>query len=99
MNKKYIGIVELSKNSENKEFCDWHIELWGTNCLIFGSACNAGLLVEGHKFIDLDARETVDNAMGDLLADLQVSIDQGEQYVSGGEFGTKFSHPDVSLVK
>ena len=73
-NSKYVGILEL----ENGEY----FEIIETPArLVFGRACNIGLLESGYMIKDNDF--SLDENLQELLADLEVYYRDGKEYTSG----------------
>ena len=71
-NAKYIGILEV--NGEP-------FEIFKTKeKLVFGSFCNAGFLESG--FMEIEEYESTDEALQELLSDLETYYQDGAQYVS-----------------
>lgn len=86
---KYIGCIELNTEEDNSgEWFNWQVVMRETinaegekeSRLIFGSACNVGLLGEGHLILE-DWESTVEG-LQELVADLRVLITDGPAYVS-----------------
>ena len=72
-NSKYIGTLEI----ENGGF----FEIVATDDkLVFGTACNVGLLESG--FIMRDDCESIDETLQELYADLSVYYSEGPAFVS-----------------
>jgi len=72
-NAKYIGTLETERGD--------YFEIMATrDKLVFGSACNAGLLESG--YIMRDDCETLDETLQELHADLSVYYSDGASYVS-----------------
>jgi hypothetical protein len=74
----YLGPLELQDRDG-----EYHVfEILKTATRIkFGSVCNAGFLEHGYMVID--KYFTFDVNLQELVADLQVAIDDGIQYTSG----------------
>ena len=74
---KYVGIIEFQDNKG-----EWHnFEILATNeRLIFGGTCNIGFLESG--YIGCEGYEFLDEALGEMLADLEVYYNNGPQHVS-----------------
>ena len=71
--EKYIGLIELSNND--------YFEIVKTKTrLVFGSACNTGLLESGYMTIDKDL--SIDENLQELIADLETYYRDGKQYCS-----------------
>jgi len=77
-NAKYLGIIELEKSENHFEVV--HVENEKENKLVFGGYCNVGLLQSG--FLEIEDGESVDEALQELLTDLEVYYSDGLQYVS-----------------
>jgi hypothetical protein len=72
-NAEYIGTLETEDEQS--------FEIMATNDrLIFGSACNAGLLESG--YIMREECESLDETLHELHADLETYYRDGAQYVS-----------------
>jgi hypothetical protein len=70
---KYIGTLGLDENN--------YFEVMATDArLVFGSACNVGLLESG--YILRENGETLDETLQELHADLEAYYRDGAQYVS-----------------
>jgi hypothetical protein len=54
--------------------------LRAANRLVFGGACNAVFLESG--YMELEDGETMDEALNELIADLETYYHDGAQYVS-----------------
>jgi hypothetical protein len=71
-NAKYIGILEVNEES---------FEIFKTKeKLVFGSFCNAGFIESG--FMEIEEYESTDEALQELLSDLETYYQDGAQYVS-----------------
>ena len=71
-NTKYIGILEIGED---------HFEVVETPThLIFGGACNVGLLQSG--YIEKEEDETLQKTLEELYADLEVFYRDGRDYCS-----------------
>lgn len=75
---EYIGILEFQDNKG--EFHDFQVVKAG-NRLVFGGACNVGLLESGYMLMDCEC-ETLDEALAELLADLETYYNDRPAYVS-----------------
>ena len=74
----YLGTLEFQDSKG--EFHDFEIIRQG-DTLFFGGACNAGFLQSG--FMDFDAEcETQDDALAELLADLETYYNDGPSFTS-----------------
>ena len=72
-NAKYLGTMEIESGE--------YFEVVETaDKLIFGGACNTGLLQSG--YITKEDGESLDETLAELLADLEVYYGDGAQYVS-----------------
>lgn len=72
-NAKYIGTLETE--------CGGSFEIMATDDkLVFGTACNVGLLESG--FIMRDDCESIDETLQELHSDLSVYYSDGAAYVS-----------------
>lgn len=70
---KYIGILEIEGGG--------YFEIMATDDrLVFGTACNAGLLESG--YIMREDYESLDDTLQELHADLETYYRDGAQYVS-----------------
>ena len=76
-NEKYIGCIEIQDNSG--EFHAWEVVQRG-NVLVVGTACNVGLL-ESYRMA-MDDGETLDEALQELHADLEVEANDGARFMS-----------------
>ena len=76
MESSYLGIIEFQDDKE-----EWHnFEVRQTaDRLIFGGSCNTGFLESG--YIEMEDGD-VDDALQELLADLEVYYNDGPQYTS-----------------
>ena len=78
---KYLGPVELQDNSG-----EYHVyEIVQTDkYIIFGTSCNTGLIEHGRMSIGHDF--SIDMNLQELISDLEVMINDGEQYTSYIEY-------------
>jgi len=76
MESSYLGIIEFQSNDE-----EWHnFEVRQTeDRLVFGGCTNIGFLESG--YIELEDGD-VDDALQELLADLEVYYNDGPRYTS-----------------
>lgn len=75
--EKYLGILEFQDNKE--EYHDFQVVSTPTH-LIFGGSCNVGFIQSG--YLEKEEGETTDEALQELLADLEVFYNDGPAYVS-----------------
>jgi hypothetical protein len=88
MIEKYLGILEFNteENEQGEPIGDWHyfeVVLRQTSeekRLVFGSACNTGLLESGH--LTLEDWESADEGLCELLNDLKAYFRDGKNAVS-----------------
>lgn len=71
-NAKYVGILEIGE--------DYFEVVETPTHLIFGGACNVGLLQSG--FIEKEEDETLQKTLEELYADLEVFYRDGRDYCS-----------------
>jgi hypothetical protein len=76
-NAKYLGTHEFQ--DDKGEWHDFEI-LETSDRLVFGGACNVGLLESGYMLKNED--ESTDEALSELFADLEVFYNDGARYVS-----------------
>jgi hypothetical protein len=76
-NDSYIGLLEFQDDEG-----EWHdFEVYsGGEALVFGSHCNAGLLISG--FMMKEEYETTDEALQELLEELKAYYNEGAEYCS-----------------
>ena len=75
-NAKHVGPLEIQTSEGFEVF-----EVVATqDKLIFGGACNVGLLQSG--YIVRDETETLNDTLNELVADLETFYRDGAQYVS-----------------
>ena len=81
-NAQYLGPIEFQDNKG-----EWHnFEVMATDAskgnarLVFGGACNVGLLESG--YINRPDCESVDETLQEMLSDLECYYNDGPQYVS-----------------
>ncbi len=77
-NCRHLGTLEFK--DEAGQFHDFEVVRAGDR-LVFGGACNVGFLESGYLVIDVDC-ETEDEALSELLADLETYYNDGPQFVS-----------------
>lgn len=71
--EEYLGIIQLEDGN--------YFKVVKTNTrLVFGNACNVGLLESGYMVIDKDF--SIDVNLQDLLADLETYYRDGKRYCS-----------------
>lgn len=83
-NAKYIGLIEFQSRDG-----EWHnFEVLRTLArsstprrLVFGGACNAGFLESGYLEYE-SGFESVDEALSEMLSDLECYYNDGPDYVS-----------------
>lgn len=73
---EYLGPVEFQDNKG--EFHDFEVVRVG-NFLVFGGACNVGMLESG--FIELEDSESEGECLQELLADLETFYNDGPDFV------------------
>ncbi len=78
---KYIGTLELS-NGEAFEILHTRRDSQTPHRLVFGGACNAGFLESGYLDIDTDGGESIDDALQELLEDLETYYTDGPRYTT-----------------
>jgi hypothetical protein len=73
----YLGMLEFQDNAN-----EWHnFEVLATNeRLVFGGACNVGFIESG--FMPINEDETQDEALQELLAELETFYNDGKQYTT-----------------
>ena len=78
---KYLGIVEIQDTSG-----EYHVfeVVQNTKYLVFGTTSNSGLLPIGRMSINHDF--SIDMNLQELISDLEVMINDGEQYTSYIEY-------------
>ena len=76
-NATHIGIVEFQDNKE--EFHTFEV-VATPNVVVFGGACNVGLLQSG--YIEIEPGETVEDTMREMYEDLETYYNYGPQYVN-----------------
>jgi hypothetical protein len=73
--------------SDTLEFQDskaeWHdfIIIATQERVVFGGCCNVGFLESGYIARDLEAGETLDETLSELLSDLETYYNDGPEYV------------------
>lgn len=78
-NAKYLGPIEFQDNKG--EFHDFEVlHSKESNRLVFGGACNVGFIESGYLPIGED--ESLDEALQEMLDDLETYYSHGEFYVS-----------------
>ena len=80
---KYIGAIEFQ--DEAGEFHDFEVVKTTTRSktprrIVFGGTCNAGFLESG--FLEMEDGEWTDEALQEMLSDLESYYNDGPQYVS-----------------
>ena len=75
----YLGAIEFQDVKEELHVFDV-VHSPSSNRLVFGGACNTGILQSGYMEIEED--ESVDSALYELLADLEVYYNDGPSYVT-----------------
>lgn len=75
----YLGVLEFKDTKE--EFHDFEvIRSPSSNRLVFGGACNTCLLQSG--YMEIEEYESADEALSELLSDLETYYNDGPSYVS-----------------
>ena len=74
---EFQGILEFRDNEG--EWRDFTV-VYNGDRLVFGGVCNIGFIESGYLIIE--DGETIDEAMQELLSDLEVYYNDGPQYVS-----------------
>lgn len=80
---KYLGQIEFQ--DETGEFHDFEIVKTTTRSktprrIVFGGACNVGFIESG--YLEMDDTETTDEALSEMLSDLETYYNNGPEYVS-----------------
>ena len=75
--EEYIGPIEIEDNKG--EFHTWEVAKRG-NILVVGTACNVGL-IDCYK-MKIEEGESLDEALQELYADLEVEANDGAKYMS-----------------
>ena len=80
---KYIGTIEFQ--DESGEFHDFEVVKTTVRSktprrIVFGGTCNAGFLESG--FLEMEDGEWTDEALQEMLSDLETYYNAGPQYVS-----------------
>lgn len=75
----YMGVIEFEDPREEGEYI--HFEVVATDkYLVFGGACNVGLLQSG--YMEIDNQFSPDDYMQELREELEVYYRDGKEYVS-----------------
>lgn len=78
-NSKYLGQVEFE--DAKGEWQNFEVVLTADKKhILFGGACNVGIIQSG--YIEIEEGESVDEAMQEMLSDLEVYYNDGRAYVS-----------------
>ena len=76
---KYLGPIEFQDNAGGWHFFEvLHSEQHRR--LVFGGACNVGFIESG--YLEIEEDETLEEALQEMLADLEVYYNDGPTYVS-----------------
>lgn len=76
---KYIGLIEFQDNAgEWYNFEVLHSKQHSR--IVFGSSCNVGFFESG--YLEIEDGESVDEALSEMLVDLECYYNEGPSYVS-----------------